>query len=219
MGHKMAKHERPSNDDRGEIEFQFVNLKLKGSAKALEDSLRTVVATLLRQGNNGRPSPPMLTPKPAAAVPDLPVDAAEGADPDVELDDPPGDEPTIDSGASDRRRTPRKPPQFKNLAWDGPPSWKDLVAKYNPSGQWDRILLIAYWCKKAGIGDVGSEELFSAWKWAAWSTNEAPADWMQPVRDIKSQKQYFAKGTAKGRYAINELGEKYVEELKPADGA
>ena len=162
----MAKHDKnTSNDDQGEIEFQFVHVKLKGSARTLEHTMQSVLATL-RQNGVARPIVANGSPKPPPALREV-AQVEETVEPEIDTDDyeVEGEAPSAPETPTSRRRVPRKP-AFKTLNWDGPPAWKDLVAKYNPSGQWERLVLIAYWCKKVGIIEIGADELFSAWKWA-----------------------------------------------------
>jgi hypothetical protein len=199
-----------SKEDAARIKFRYVDFELEGGSLALQDSLRSVVSAIVRNGSaTGKPA--LSRPVRQSSNGELSDDAEELAnDFDVaELES--GGEPSEESSTKQRRA--RKIPSPRVLDIDvvgGNMPLKKFIEENKP-GDADskRYLVIAAWLKQVkAIEELSMDEVHTCYRAMGWNT---PADPVQPMRDLKKRSWFDRKG--KGKYAINHLGENQVRDM------
>jgi hypothetical protein len=95
---------------------------------------------------------------------------------------------------------------------DVSPTLKDFCAQKNPSSDYKKYLVIAYWFKHyKQMPEINVNHIHTAYRLMGWATPKAAA---QPLRDMKRSKMgWLSKGKEKGAYTINHVGENEVNAL------
>ena len=87
---------------------------------------------------------------------------------------------------------------------------KAFLEQKKPVGDNKRYLTIAYWLKKnLGINEIDMNHAYTCYRFVGWNV---PADAGSPLRVMKKQ-GWMTKGSGKGAYAINHIGENVVIEM------
>ena len=86
----------------------------------------------------------------------------------------------------------------------------DFMAEKDPSEMFDKYTVIAAWFKQHyNTHEVSQNHIFTAFKHLGWQS-QLPEDVGSPSRALKSQKNWFEKGSGKGLYKMNWSGESAV---------
>lgn len=205
----MRRDER--SDDKSKVKFRVIEFEVEGSNASIQESLRSISATL------GRPRPGAATaarlapvPAPAAASED---DAEHLVDDGSELDGQEAVEETP-TARPPRARTARRvvTPEVLDLDIEsGPMPLREFVNSKNPTTDPKRFLTIAYWFKEyRQTPIVTAAHIYTCYRLLDWST---PDDIGQPLRDLKNKRKVFNKGPADGEYEINLIGLNEVKRM------
>lgn len=196
----------------GKSRMTVMMFQLEGGDETLRDGIRTIsqaMSTVLNTSKALVQKPPAILSAPEPAEPVL-VDPEEDGSSAVA---------TEDSGLVSRRTGPgaAKPRSPKILSLDlksGKVALKDFCeSKSVGDNDSRRYLVIAFWLKEnLGITAVSMDHIHTCYRFLGWQT---PADASSPLRGMK-QKGWFDKGTEKGTYAINHVGENFVMGLNGA---
>jgi hypothetical protein len=207
----MARSDRHTSTDRGRIKLRFIDLEVDGTPASLEQTIRSLVATLTKDTGAQKVVPKAI---PATLTSGEPVEEPAVEEPEGEAET----EPTT-NGNSERRSTPR-PIQKPNLLNDldvisGPVSLKAFYEEKKPVTHWDRYLVIAYWLKtQRSITQINIHHVFTCLR-SVGETNIL-SDVSAPFREMKSKKSYFSSGSPRGHWVITHIGENVVLEMGKA---
>ena len=175
--------------------------QLQGDDATLQAGLKTIATTLagVVPTNSFQQIPQGQ--KPAAAALDSPqLDKGEAEVGDV-VDV--SAEPVTSSKPS-KRSAPHKPPQVVEIDLKGSVPLEEFLAKCPSEDISVRYLMIAYWLKEyQNIEEISIDHIYTCYRHMRWSV---PNDIVQPLRNLKSRKSWFSKGSL-GCYKINHIGE------------
>lgn len=88
---------------------------------------------------------------------------------------------------------------------------QDFVATKNTTEMMDKYTVVATWFKEQmGLEEITADHIFTVFRVMSW---QIPDDPVQPLRDLKSKKQFFDKGESVGGYKITFLGTNYVSKM------
>jgi hypothetical protein len=207
-----------SGDKDGEITFKFVEFTVKGSDVSLQESLKTIAASLMR-GNGALPPARQMRVTEVRHIGNELANAEDAEPEDAEVLEA---APETAAPAAPRKPTEkRKVPNFKVLKDikfdDVTPTLKDFIAGKNGADETglNKYLLIAYWFKHhKGAEDLTPEHFLTAYRVLDWTTPGNPA---MPLADLRHQRrQWMSEGSTKGTSSINNVGESIVEKMGKA---
>lgn len=202
-----------AKDDQADIEMTVIHFKTKSSNKTLEENVRAIANTLTRA--LAQPTRVIQVP---AQLPSGNGAANGGASEADEYDD------AIDADVTDVPKKPKKAaarqlPSPEVLELDltsGEMPLKTFLEQKKPDGDTKRYLVIAYWFKEyRKIAEITMDHAHTAYRSMGWNT---PKDASSPLRGMKKQ-GWMKRGSGKGAYAINHIGEGVVNDMGGADSA
>jgi hypothetical protein len=201
-----------STGGNGKSKMTVMMFQLEGGDETLREGIRTISQAM---GNVLNPTRLMLA-KPAPTL--TPPEAAEASDGQPELDLAP------ESGEEEARSSqrPSRPAKSRSpiiLTLDLKAGKVPLTTFCETKGVGDndnrRYLAIAYWLKEnLSIAAITMDHVHTCYRFLGWQT---PADASSPLRRMKNS-GWFDKGTEKGAYAINHVGENEVMRMGNGNG-
>lgn len=204
----MRRREELTNGN-GKSKMTVMMFQLEGGDETLRDGIRSISQAMSTVLNSSR----TLATKQAASLPAPETSEAEVLEPELNLGSPAIDETPEPAS---RRPSPSvsKPRSPKILSLDLKAAKVPLkeFCESKSVGENDsrRYLVISYWLKEQlSIPTVTMDHIHTCYRTLGWLT---PADASSPLRNMK-QSGWFDKGTEKGSYAINHVGENAVMEL------
>lgn len=198
---------------------RYLDIDMEGANDAVAEGLKSL-ATALAGNPVSRRMPAKTanqvitaTANPAPEVEESPVIPE-----DIEDEETVPDEPIdIDGGgvAKPRRRSAPKAPKFLselNLTTATKPL-ADFVSEKDPKETLDKYAVIGFWFKEhLNTDEITPDHIFTAYKTLGWQAQfpDYPA---QPLRDLKSKRNWFDKGQTPRSYKINWNGENGVNKM------
>lgn len=181
----------------------------EGSDETLQEGFRTINNAIDKMAN----SVVRILPPPAAKGLTTSKDGLE-PDQDVvdaEFEHAADDAVSTPSASQPKRKerggNSRTPPQPKVLDLDlkaGAIPLRDYLEQRKPANHSRKCLLIAAWMKNnLNLNEIGINHIYTAYRHMNWVS---PRDVGAPLRSMKSQNGWFAKGSIGGTYAINHVG-------------
>jgi hypothetical protein len=203
----MPRHER---DGKGSVKFRVIEFEVQGGNESIQEGLRSIATAIARS----RPVVPPVVVEPVKALPSTDANLDE-QDASAELVQ---GSPVADGNAGrvrPARRAIRSPSILELDLLSGEVSLKDFCEQKSPDSDWNRYLVIAYWLKKyRDITAVTMDHIHTCYRHMGWHT---PKNAAQPLRELKSKRDWLSKGASKGEYQINHVGENEV--MKMGDGS
>ncbi len=206
----MRRKDEPAGGN-GKSKMTVMMFQLEGGDETLREGIRTISQAM---GNLLGPTR-ITAPKPAITVPALEVTDSPAAEIQPEA--------SVDSISEETQEAPKrpgpgaaKPRSPKILTLDLKSAKISLKEFCDLKGVGDndtrRYLAIAFWLKEnLNITAVTMDHAYTCYRFLGWQT---PADASSPLRAMK-QKGWFDKGTERGAYVLNHVGENAVIEMKP----
>jgi hypothetical protein len=200
----MARNEKPSG--KGKIKFRFIDFEMDGGDATLQDAIREITRAI------GKPAVIKISPALAAATGAQNTqtdDVEDEVDEDIDsANDQSGDD---GDAAKDKPKRYYKSPTVLNVDLKGEPPLRPFLESLAPESDLKRYSAIAYWFKHyRATPDITIDHIYTGYKAFGWTT--VPKDVGAPLRALKSEGS-FAKGSAKGSYTINHIGDSRVEEV------
>jgi hypothetical protein len=201
----------------------FVFFSLSGDRATMQDGFRTMSETLDRVAPQTRVQPPRIS-GPAVGQSLLPfADGALGAElPDTTGDERNGhDENALDGGSalpppagssSSRglKKAFKSPVVLDDLRFDVSPTLREVFGPNPVEEITKRYLVIADYVKKyKKIDEVTMDHIHTGFRAMGWNT---PEDAGSPLRGML-RKQWFSKGSKRGFFKINHIGEGEVMKI------
>jgi hypothetical protein len=196
---------------------RYLDIDMEGANDVVAEGLKSL-ATALTGNVVSRRTLPAKTPSQVIATNlgsevEEPVVTTEDIDddsaPDVPIDRDGNGEP------KPKRRYAPKAPKFLselNLTTATKPLG-DFVAEKDPKETLDKYAVIGHWFKEhLSTDEVTADHIFTAYKTLGWQA-QFPDEPAQPLRDLKSKRNWFDKGQATGSYKINWNGENAVNKM------
>jgi hypothetical protein len=204
-------------EDKAKIKMTVIQFETESENATLQENVRAITNTLIRA----------LAPQPRGiqAPPPLPNGSGNNATNNGKhpeqgslFDD------TDNADAIDGELTPaaskpkakshsRQLPVPQPLELDltsGDMPLKVFLEQKKPVGDNKRYLVIAYWLKKnLNINQIDMNHAYTCYRFIGWNV---PADASSPLRVMKKQ-GWMTKGSNKGAYSINHIGENVVIEM------
>ena len=205
----MAKGDR---DDRAKVKFKYVEFELEGGNTSLQESLRSLAASLSRGGRTVA-----VLPQKAATPHSNGASAPEEVDPqqdlfsesDEQLEEIPNEAPTPTRAS---RSGKVRAPQILDLdLTSGSMPLAKFCQEKAPDSDIAKYLVIAAWLKQfREISAVSIDHIHTCYRHLGWYTPKNP---LQPLIDLKKKKSWLNKADGKGEYAINHVGENEVAKM------
>lgn len=203
---------------------RYMDFEMDGATDALADGLRSLANALSQTSAAPRPvrtlNPVRSTSaaaEPASPQEELPfsnaADPGESTEAEVPREATEG--PIADVDRARRRYAPRTPNILSDVDLaSGQMPLKTFAEQKSPSETLDRYAVIAAWFKAhRNLDEVTADHMYTCFKFLGWPS---PDDVGQPLRDLKSKKRWFDKGTGKGGYKINIIGMNAVDKMNDA---
>jgi hypothetical protein len=145
----------------------------------------------------------------ALRAPDSNGQASE-MEPDAEAEEEFEDVPPAAARQPRQKRAVPKMPKVLNIDMDSDVSLASFAQGKDSGSQHKKFLIAAAWlAEHRDTPGVNEDHIFTCFKSIGWPINIA--DFSQPLRDLKTKRQFFEK-TERG-YEINHLGLAYVKKL------
>lgn len=207
------------------VRLRWLELDVSGGTAEIAEGFRSLAAALRSNGGTRATLSPAEV-KVSAPTPVAVVDPDSGPDQDEAHTAAPENsavaaEPSEARASSSetedrRRRSAPKAPRFLNDL-DLTKTTLQLSAfveqKNNPAGDMERYAVIAVWFKEQlGIPEITIDHIFTAYKALGWQA-QLPPDLGQTFRNLKSNKNWFDRGSERGSYKINWNGETAVAKM------
>jgi hypothetical protein len=201
----MAKQDKPANNKPSKMTVML--FQLEGNDETLQEGFRTINNAIDKLANpvvrviTQPPNRSLATGKNGADENAAPVVDAEIVDDDEEVEEAPADR----SKATPKAPSVPKQPNVLNLDLKaGSVPLREYLEQKNPTTDSRRYLLIAAWMKaNLSLDEVTIDHIYTAYRHMGWSSQR---DVGAPLRSMKRQNGWFAKGKEKGAYAINHIG-------------
>jgi hypothetical protein len=195
----MAKRE----EFRPKSKITVMMFQLEGTDETLQEGIRTIGQSLGVVLKPMRSLPAKTNDKTSEEL----IDETE-----VETVTPEEEEITPKNGGTSQTAKPRSPVVLDLDLNSAKPALKDFCeSKKVGDGDSERYLVISYWLKHHfKLAEVTMDHIHTCYRFLDWQT---PKDASSPFRNMKKQ-GWFAKGTAKGAYIINHVGENKVMGMK-----
>lgn len=208
----------PKPDQIGKIKVRIIELEMEGSDDSLQEGLKSLAAALNRASTPAsqrvRSDPAVRRIEANGATVDMPLtDAIQDVEEaDAELEDAP-------QATAPRQRQPRKPAKvvtpiiLQDVRFDDvSPTFTEFANDKNPKGDLQRYLVVGYWLKfYKQIEELTISHFYTAYKLMNWTV---PVNVVQPMRELAATRDgRFSKGSEKGMYKINHIGENAVVKL------
>lgn len=203
MGRQSSKSEAQS----GKMKVRIIEFELEGSDTSLQESLKSITAALARPSvNTGSRATVRIETAKSGDIP-----ASNSSD---EFEDEVEDATVIEATPSSPRK-PRKSgkiasPSLVDVRFDDvDPSFANFVSEKDPKNDTQKYLCAAYWLKMhKDVHEVSIDHMYTAFRSMNWAL---PANPIQPMRELAAKRDgRFSKGTEKGHYKINHIGEGHV---------
>lgn len=201
----MSKYDR---EERAKVKFRFVEFEMEGGNNALHESLRAIAGAISRGGK--APALPAV-PRPGAPA-HAEADVHEREEAEAE-DGYKGDIPEADERDESRGNgAPRKlrTPEIVALDLKTSPSLGEYCEQRKPEGDNKRYLaIVGYLRQHRNISEVTMDHMYTCYRHMGWNV---PRDVSSPLRSLKKS-GWLDKGTARGAYALNHIGENEIEKM------
>ncbi len=223
----MAKKDEQKANGTGRVKFRYADgeryfdldvdgIKHEGG---VVDGLKSI-ANALAGRNLASGSGRALAAKPPAGravIVPPPSEEVEPSEEEVVEEEAVATEATNGNGTpkAKKKYVPKAPTLLSNLDLAGAKvSLQDFVATKNPTDMNDKYPVVAAWFKEQmSLEEITPDHIFTAFRLLDWQMPDDPA---QPLRWLKSKKQFFDKGDSVGGYKINFLGTNYVAKMGAA---
>jgi hypothetical protein len=203
-------------EDKAKIKMTVIQFETESENATLQENVRAITNTLVRalapqpralqappQGQNGNgnnASGNVKSPEQGSLF----EDDADAIDGEVT---PIASKPKTKNSPSRQLPTPQT--LDLNLTVGDEPL-KVFLEQKKPVGDNKRYLAIAYWLKKnLDINEIDMNHAYTCYRFMGWNV---PADASSPLRGMKTQ-GWMTKGSGKGAYSINHIGENVVIEM------
>jgi len=195
------------------MEFTIENMAGEGVKEALHTLGTAIAGRTLgepKRLKNGSGAPAeVITSDQEETVEEEVVPAEQGADDS-------DDEPTDNDGAEKRPRSAPRAPKFLsdlNLT-TAKVQLSDFIKEKNPDNAVDKYAVIAVWYKQHfNTEEVSIDHIFTAYEKLGWRAQMPGPDPGQPLRDLKSKKNWLVSGSKRGFYKVNWNGEDAVNKM------
>jgi hypothetical protein len=198
----LATNEKPTSSKPSKMTVML--FQLEGSDDTLQEGFRIInnaidklanpVVRVIASGNRALP---------AAKNGDenaAPVLEAEVVDEEEVLEEQPIERPKTSRSAT----APRQPEVLELDLKTGAKPLRQYLEEKNPTSDNRKYLLIAAWMKdNLKLDEISIDHIYTAYRHMGWTSQR---DVGAPLRSMKSQNGWFAKGKSKGTYAINHIG-------------
>lgn len=207
----MAK-QLPKAEQNGKMKVRIIEFEIEGSDMSLQESLKSITAALSKPAV-------IVTQRSQQRIGTTKAEGdADGSSESVEhLEhvEEVGAEDDLESSIPVAPKKLRKPPKMAapslvHVRFDDlKPTFADFVSQKDPKNDMQRYLCAAFWLKNhKSINEVSIDHMYTAYKVMGWALPTAP---IQPMRELAATRdKRFSKGTEKGHYAINHIGEGFV---------
>jgi hypothetical protein len=219
MSRKVEEKANTNGHDTGQIKVRVIEFELNGRNATLAEGIKAVTAAISNRAvvvqEPGRPALPAPKPKSSAKV----LEADEIEQPDVaaaeveEVREAATDTTNGNVAPKTRKKSvPRAPVLLSDLALgNAQVSLEKFAGEKNPTDTLDKYVVVATWFKEQmQLDEITADHIFTAFRILDWTIPDDPG---QPLRDLKSKKQFFDKGDAVGGYKVNFLGTNYVAKM------
>ena len=207
MANKASKTEQ-----NGKVKVRIIEFEMEGSDISLQESLKSITAALSRPSAASTPRPvryPQISRQ---------LDGGESGGESEEVEEAELVE-EIDQVQSTSPKRPRKPAKvvtptvLRDVRFDDvSPTFAEFATDRNPKGDLQRCLCVAFWLKTyKDIAEININHIYTAFKVVGWPI---PTNVVQPLRELAATRDgRFSKGVEKGAYAINHVGENFINKL------
>ena len=201
-------------EDKGKVKMTVIQFETESDNATLQENIRAITNTLARA----------LAPQPRViqVPPSLPNGNGNSANENgkqpeqaslFDDDDAIDGELTPAASKPKAKSSSRQFPTPQTLELNltiGDTPLKAFLEQKKPVGDNKRYLVIAYWLKKnLAINEIDMNHAYTCYRFMGWNV---PADAGSPLRGMKTQ-GWMTKGSGKGSYSINHIGENVVIEM------
>lgn len=203
-----------AKEDKGKVKMTVIHFETESDNETLQENIRAIAQTLSRALTPPQPrvihAPPQLVSGNGASA-ELASESEDFVDAlDGDFDTPAG---TKSKGKSTTVRQLRTPLPLDIDLISGDVPFKTFMEQKKPIGDNKRYLAIAQWLKTyLNIDEITMDHAYTCYRSLGWNV---PNDAAAPLRAAKS-KGWMKRGTAKGSYAINHIGEGVVNDMGQA---
>lgn len=203
-------------EDKAKVKMTVIQFETESDNTTLQENIRAITNTLARalapqprviqvpsqiaNGNGNSAADNAKSPEQGSLFDDDDADAIDG-------------EVTPIASKPKAKSSPRQLPTPQTVDLDltsGATPLKTFLEQKKLVGDNKRYLAIAYWLKKnLNINQIDMNHAYTCYRFMGWNV---PADASSPLRAMKTQ-GWMTKGTDKGAYAINHIGENVVNEM------
>jgi hypothetical protein len=198
----------------GRVKFKYMEIEMEGENQTLADGLKALASAISR-GNvalptGGRPAP-TLKGAPTTSVEELEEGEIGPEEQDFPEEEAEQTSSTNGNGKPKKKYVPKAPKFLSELdLTKADIKLADFLAEKNPSEMFDKYTVVAVWFKQHyNTDEISQDHIFTAFKHLGWQS-QLPEDVGSPLRALKSQRNWFDKGSGKGLYKINWSGESAV---------
>jgi hypothetical protein len=199
------RRDQKDRDDKGRVKFRYIEFEMDASDSTLQDTLRNITTAIGKStGSHGR----VHDSNPRQLQQALETLNSAETDPVSTQDEQPNSETEGSESQTDTRakRSVTRPPEILNDLdlTSGNTPFKECFKSKNPTTESQRYLVIAGWLKQVrGIDEITMDHVYTCYRLLGLQT---PKDTTAPLRAMKKN-GWFNKGTVRGRYALNQIGE------------
>jgi hypothetical protein len=202
-----------AKEDKGKVKMTVIHFETESDNETLQENIRSIAQTLSRA----------LTP-PQTRVVHAPAQLTSGNGASAEQAQEEDFVDTLDAdfdattaskpkGRSNAPRQFRTPQSLDLDLTSGAVPFKTFMEQKKPAGDNKRYLVIAQWLKTyLNIDEITMDHAYTCYRSLGLNV---PDDAGAPLRNAKSQ-GWMKKGTGKGTYAINHIGEGVVNDMGQA---
>ncbi len=195
--------------------------RIAGDDQSVAEELRSLVTSLAGR-TAVQPTRALAAPKTAAAAaPAQAIDQTEisfPTEPEQEEVEPEAAEEEPSNGSGPKRSYTFKAPKFLHdldLTKATKPLADFIAEKGNATEIMDRYIVIAVWLKEhMGVDEFKIDHIWTAYHALGWKA-QFPENHSQPLRDLKSKKNFVTKEKGVG-YKVSWPGEQYVAKMGAA---
>jgi hypothetical protein len=198
----LAKNEKPVSNKPSKMTVML--FQLEGSDETMQEGFRTINNAIDKLANpvvrviGPSPAKSLAPPENGAGSAALAVDAES-----VDVTDE-GDETPTERSKSAKPTAPRQPKVLDLDLKAGTVPLRQYLEEKNPTTDNRKYLLIAAWMKaNLSLDEVTIDHIYTAYRHMGWTSQR---DVGAPLRAMKAQNGWFAKGKDRGAYAINHIG-------------
>lgn len=209
----MGKHQHKV-DPNGKMKVRIIEFELEGSDMSLQESLKSITSALSKPAivQISRSPQRLVTTKATGEVVNESDEQVEDLEPLDEVDYEEGQATVLVPPATKKPRKQARvvTPNLVNIRFDDvTPKFADFVAQKDPKNDMQKYLCAAFWLKTyKETNEISVDHMYTAYKVMGWALPGVP---VQPMRELAATRdKRFSKGTEKGHYAINHVGEGFV---------